>query len=497
MVGGGAVLEGEQAAAAMHHELLGIGLPVAVEHGAVGVVGLVHRGMQDPVVHAGALVGEALAVQVDLEPGLGAHPEHRALGGNARELVGHDGGTVEEHGGVDLVHRGAGPQAGLDAVAGVGGRSPRLGADLLHVGLEGVEHVGVGAIAAGRDDDALLGGHLDVLAVLVLGDDTGDLAALHEELDHRGAEEDLGTVGRGVVTEHLAAVEGRLAVGIDGPCGAVAGRPVSHEALLVADGRFVPHDDAALGEEVGIPVDALRGVVVPLVEERQAQVRVGVAVHVEGHGLAVDDGAILDLELAVHGAQVVLDVTVGLALLEDDDGRAGFGGRAGGEESAGTGTDDHDVGVLGGGDIAIGDLGGLTQPVGGGGGLGGARGALGGGRGGRIRRARGLSAGSQAAGGEQGAHGGRTGHEVPAGDLLGHLESPFMCARPPMDVLPGFPTPPGTLSSSVPAGLGVHLIPDAFAGASPSRLEITYNPCEEDAMWKSPSGRDDSETAAR
>ena len=72
--------------------------------------------MRGVVVQA-ALVEEALAPRVYLEPGLRTQVEERQIGEIRGVFAGEQSHAVEQHGAVGVVHLGAHPQAGLDSVA--------------------------------------------------------------------------------------------------------------------------------------------------------------------------------------------------------------------------------------------------------------------------------------------------------------------------------------------------------------------------------------------
>ena len=81
---------------------------------------LVFVGVQNGFVGT-RFVDEAVAVCVDLEPGLRRHPEHTDVARLGRFgtvfLVGTKRATIKLHGRVDVVHLGADPQTSTDAVA--------------------------------------------------------------------------------------------------------------------------------------------------------------------------------------------------------------------------------------------------------------------------------------------------------------------------------------------------------------------------------------------
>ena len=148
-IGRRAVVEGEDARAAMDVELLEVLLVVGVPNVYHGVAGLSQRRIQNVVVRR-RLVGEALAVQVDLQPRVGAHPEQGAGGFRSAELVGLNRDAVEHHRRVNFVHVRASPEACLNAVAR--GAVNRDGKRVLVQGLrlQGLEHLFVALLAVAR-----------------------------------------------------------------------------------------------------------------------------------------------------------------------------------------------------------------------------------------------------------------------------------------------------------------------------------------------------------
>ena len=81
-----------------------------------GMVRLCQRGVENVIVRCG-FVGEALAVEIDLQPRIRTHPEQGADRVRPAELIGFYSNAVEDHRGADFVHVRARPQARLDAVA--------------------------------------------------------------------------------------------------------------------------------------------------------------------------------------------------------------------------------------------------------------------------------------------------------------------------------------------------------------------------------------------
>ena len=148
-IGWRAVVEGEDARATMDVELLEVLLVVGVPNIHHGVAGLGQGRIQNVVVRR-RLVGEALAIQVDLQPRVGAHPERGAGGFRSAELVGLNRDAVEHHGRVNFVHVRASPEACLNAVAR--GAVNRDGKRVLVQGLrlQSFEHLFVALLAVAR-----------------------------------------------------------------------------------------------------------------------------------------------------------------------------------------------------------------------------------------------------------------------------------------------------------------------------------------------------------
>ena len=122
------VVEGENARTAMDVELLEVLLVIGVPNVYHGVAGLGQSRIQNVVVRR-RLVGEALAVQVDLQPGVGAHPEQGAGGFRSAELVGLNRDAVEHHRRVNFVH----VRAGIVAYTADGNRLRRIAPAALYL----------------------------------------------------------------------------------------------------------------------------------------------------------------------------------------------------------------------------------------------------------------------------------------------------------------------------------------------------------------------------
>ena len=118
-----------------------------------------------------------------------------------------------------LVHDGTGPQAGLDTVA-LGTGLGIVDAGLLHaLGLQGVHHGFIAAVAAAGQNDALGCVVAHILVVGILGNQAGDAVAVLFQLDHGDLVLHFQTVGLGVL-EH--GVHGQLLAVLVAVLGAVA-----------------------------------------------------------------------------------------------------------------------------------------------------------------------------------------------------------------------------------------------------------------------------------
>ena len=139
-VGGNAVVKWEDAPASVDVDVRRCTFVVRAPDVDNGMVRLCQRGVEDVIVRCG-FVGEALAVEIDLQPRVGTHPEQGADRVRSAELVGFYGNAVEDHRGVDFVHVGARPQTRLDAVArgAIDGNGEGV---LVHgLRLQGFEHI--------------------------------------------------------------------------------------------------------------------------------------------------------------------------------------------------------------------------------------------------------------------------------------------------------------------------------------------------------------------
>ena len=351
----------------MHLELFGVLDPVGVEDRVVAVALLIFVGVEDVLVGAG-LVHEAPAVGVDLEPGLGADPEKAAVAGldrvGAGLLVGTDGGAVEHHDRVRLVHLGAGPEAGADAVAAGAGQGAGAADDAEVPGLQGLHHLPVLGVAAGGDHDALRGVVAHVLAVGVLGDDAGHAAVLLLELDHLRVVVEAGALLGGVLLDDLSERDLEFArLRIDRELRRVADGEVLVAGFVVLVAGLMPELDVALGEAVADPVDGFAGLVAPELDE----VLLDVAARVlRGHRdelELVDLGAPGLLVAGVDGAEVLADARADGESVDADHLAARFGSGGDGEEAARAAADDENVGLVRGDDVLFGDFGLLAEPV--------------------------------------------------------------------------------------------------------------------------------------
>ena len=212
-VGVGAVFKRNQARAAVHPELSDVLGPVAVKERVVAAALLIFVGVQNGFVRA-RFVDEAVTVGVDLEPGLGGHPEHTHVARLGRfgavGLIRAQSAAVELHGRVRVVHLGADPQAGADAVAVSAGHRAVAADHAQSPGLQSLKHLVVERVAARGQQHALGGVVAHVLAVLVDGDAARDAAVLAFELDHAGVVVKAGALLDAVVKKNLVAVQ-RLA----------------------------------------------------------------------------------------------------------------------------------------------------------------------------------------------------------------------------------------------------------------------------------------------
>ena len=356
------------------------------------------------------LVHEALAVHVHVQEGLAAGQEDVAAHAILVELeaVGQNG-AVPDHAGAAGLELGAGPQRHADAVAGLGHRIAQSAPSGVARGQVG-QHLGVGAVAAGADDDALGGVHLDK-ALLALGHHAGHAAGLvDDKLLGRALKADLAAK---ILGEH---VTHHFQVGVGVVVRAV--RVVLPDAGVVAHGRVVgvrivrampfEGEEHALGtQRVGHPLDHLAGLLGPgLVHEHVRVAGLGLVgvVQKRRHVFLMVGG-----ELGIQSADGLASGGDGAGLLQHDHLRAVLGGGGGGHKAPVARAHDHDVGIDG-----FHELGGhlrLVAPAGSGGpGFGGLRAALG--RGGRCA--------ARKAHGGQGAGRGGTGQKSTTGKIGFH-----------------------------------------------------------------------------
>ena len=328
---GRAVHEREHARAALGLELHDVVLEVGVPDGGIGVTRLVDGRVKHEIVR-GALVAEALALEVHLEPGLRGHPHHAVDHLTAGKRVGRQRAAVEQHGGMDVVERGARPDAGLDAVALGTGDAGIEGENELGLGLERREHLVVEGIAAGADTHALSSVDAHV-TVGTLGDDARHAAGLVLlKLDHGAAVTELDAVVGGVRLEDLA-VFSRAAV----LHASVTGCPV---AVLHLVGILVEvmvgaiHKlTAGLLAQVAVPLDRLGRLVGPQAKELGVDVGGGVHGHLTADVERLDVSVVGELVLGADGAKGTANAGAHLVLLDDKNLRAVLGGRAGSEKT--------------------------------------------------------------------------------------------------------------------------------------------------------------------
>ena len=323
-------------------------------------------GVQDAFVGAG-LVEETLALGVDLQERLAAHPEEAALAVlglvTAGHCVGLQGGTVEYHHAVGVVKLCAHPDAGLDAVAGSAGDGTVAAHDGQVLRLQSFHHVIVQGVAAGADDDALGSVDADVLAVLVLSDDADHAVVLLHQLHHGGVVHELDAETRGIIGQDLCTVQGLAgAVVGTGPAGRVAGSKVDVAVAVVVAAGLVPQLHAAVSQTIAVPVDGLSG----LLAEQAHQALVDVTGCDLGHLgdviELVDLGAPFLLVTAVDGAQVVADAAAG-HLVDDQGLCAVLGSAAGCKQAARAAADHQNFGLEGVHDVAVSDDGSGAQPL--------------------------------------------------------------------------------------------------------------------------------------
>ena len=330
----------------------------------VGVDGLAGALAAGDERHAEGLVAETLAVLVDPAASSGTEEAH---GEGAR-------GTAHGGTGTDL-HHAAGPDAHLDAVA-VAARANelRVGVALLHLGAQGVVHVGVGGEIAHGQNDADLGVDLLVgAALVVLHDGTRDLAVLLDEDDGRGTKERLRI---GACLDAL----------VDGGCAESAGA-LKNAGAEVQRGRIGP--EVALlvvivatrlnsayrrhGGNVGLklhhPVDHLAVALGELLDEvglgtagALKLVRIDEVPRVKrvlGHA----EDLLLPLRVEVTQLAAVRGEAVLVLGVDAHDGQALLGRHAEALRAGVAQAEHHNVGVNGLGDVGLGDDRSLAHPV--------------------------------------------------------------------------------------------------------------------------------------
>ena len=322
-------------------------------------------GVKDALVGA-RFVEEPLALGVDLQERLAAHPEHAGFTaldlGAARNSVRLEGRTVEHHHAVGLVELAARPDASLDAVAGGAGNGAIQAHNGQVLGLERLQHIIVQRVTAGGNDDTL--GCVDpyIAAVLILGDGAGDPAIFFDQLDHWGIVAELHPQGQGIVGQNLGAVQlVALAVVAALPLGRMAGGKVDVAGAFVIAARLVPELNAPLGQPVAIPVDGLAGLLGPELYQPLIQTACGGLGHLGNIIKLVDLGAPFLLVTAVDGAQIVPH-TAGSQLVNDQGLGAVLPRAAGSEQTASAAAHHQDFGVQGLDDLAVGDLRLVAQP---------------------------------------------------------------------------------------------------------------------------------------
>ena len=334
------------------------------------------------------LVHEALAGEVEPQVAVVADDAATADAGAATHVV--------DHRGVPLLQGHACPGSHLVAVARGGvvaldvHRGVHDGHLVLHDGgHEVLEHGGVVSIVAAGEDDAALGGCLDVLAGgSVAGVDAAAAAVLHDELRAEVAVADVHVAG-GLGLSQRVGHHLRKVGDADG--GGVGGQGLLRPVIALKHGvekreevvRAVLLGDLgeALGGDVGVrrgdePVENVLHLVFPAHEDGQAVV-VEALVHVLLGQLVLVHEALAAapglLHLAANDSAALAGGVLGLRLLESQDGRTLLRSGADGAAAGVTHAHDDDVGL----DLflhhVVGDLGLRGQPgavVGGGGDLG-------------------------------------------------------------------------------------------------------------------------------
>ena len=197
------------------------------------------------------------------------------------------------------VHDGTGPQAGLDAVA-LGTGLGVVDAGLLHaLGLQGVHHRVVAAVAAAGQDDALGSVVAHILAIRILGDQAGDAVAILFQLDHGDLVLHFQTVGLSVL-EHGIHGQMLIIILILGAVAHVQCLVVIVVTLLV---DLMAEADTTLGQHIGEPVDGLAAAVCPHLGQTAAGVALAPVAQVAHSVLLGNVIAVLLLLLGAAGCQ--------------------------------------------------------------------------------------------------------------------------------------------------------------------------------------------------
>ena len=344
-------------------------LPVAVPNlvPVAFVLGVLGQRAHDEVVGS-ALVVEALAVSIDAQERLACEEVvavvvRTDVVGVAGLLVCSEQAAVESKGSVDVIQFGTEPEQGLDAVARA--RRERVEGAQTAVArrLQGLVHVLVAGVAAGRNDDALGGVDADhaIGALGVHADNAAGLAS--DEAPHRGEEALFAAVeAQDVLVEVLGDVT--LAAGILA-ISAVTGRPFLVAGTL---GHVVLELNLklALCKDLRVPVDGLAGIEGPLADQRRADLAERVVVHVVDDVHRVDLGLCADLllRLGTNGAKRGrADVVATCRLLDEDGLEAFLGGSACREVARSACADDADLEVEHFLALGIGDGRCLAEPV--------------------------------------------------------------------------------------------------------------------------------------
>ena len=338
------------ARAAAGIEALGVLVVLPVEHLPAVMAGLVAR---HGIAHGVALVlvHEALAARIHVQVGLASHDEQLAVVGLAeRGVVGH-AAAVPDHRAAAGLELTAGPQGHLDALAllarGAAGDAP-----VGHAGLQRLEHLVVGAVAAGAQDDALRHVDLDVAAVGLRGVHAGHAAVgvLDQLL---GGREELNLAAQ--TLEDLAQHAQMHVGGVVRAVGVVLAKAgvVAHGGVVgVLVVGFVPFEreqHAQRSQRFGHPLDHLAGLLGPGAVQRRVDVaglRLAGVVDELRHVLGVLAG-----QLGVQRADGLACACQVVGRLQHDDLRARLRRGGGGHHAAVAGADHDHVGVEGLGDL--------------------------------------------------------------------------------------------------------------------------------------------------